>query len=106
MAVYNHYKRIYSGGAEDVELQSNVWSGPHRLHKGCDILVPFAIADATTLTEAGYVGDDVEITCRLVQAADYDVALAERGTYIDEIDTDRREEREHLHYPGTFPVRG
>ncbi len=97
VAVYNHYKRIYFGGGEDVELQkSNILLvGPtgcgktlfaQTLAKILD--VPFAIADATTLTEAGYVGDDVEnILLRLVQAADYDVELAQRGIiYIDEID--------------------
>ena len=97
VAVYNHYKRICFGGNEDVELQkSNILlMGP----TGCGktlfaqtlarvLDVPFAIADATTLTEAGYVGDDVEnILLRLVQAADYDVELAERGIiYIDEMD--------------------
>jgi len=97
VAVYNHYKRIYFGGGDDVELQkSNILLiGP----TGCGktlfaqtlariLKVPFAIADATTLTEAGYVGDDVEnILLRLVQAADYDVELAERGIiYVDEID--------------------
>ena len=97
VAVYNHYKRIYFGGGDDVELQkSNILLvGP----TGCGktlfaqtlariLNVPFAIADATTLTEAGYVGDDVEnILLRLVQAADYDVELAERGIiYIDEVD--------------------
>ena len=97
VAVYNHYKRIYFGGAEEVELQkSNILlMGP----TGCGktlfaqtlarvLKVPFAIADATTLTEAGYVGDDVEnILLRLVQAADYDIDLAERGIiYIDEMD--------------------
>ena len=97
VAVYNHYKRIYFGGGEDVELQkSNILlMGP----TGCGktlfaqtlarvLKVPFAIADATTLTEAGYVGDDVEnILLRLVQAADYDIELAERGIiYIDEMD--------------------
>ena len=97
VAVYNHYKRIYFGGGEDVELQkSNILlMGP----TGCGktlfaqtlariLKVPFAIADATTLTEAGYVGDDVEnILLRLVQAADYDIELAERGIiYVDEID--------------------
>ncbi|MCI6257085.1 MAG: ATP-dependent Clp protease ATP-binding subunit ClpX [Clostridiales bacterium] len=97
VAVYNHYKRIYFGGGEDVELQkSNILLiGP----TGCGktlfaqtlariLKVPFAIADATTLTEAGYVGDDVEnILLRLVQAADYDIELAERGIiYVDEID--------------------
>ena len=97
VAVYNHYKRIYFGGGDDVELQkSNILLiGP----TGCGktlfaqtlariLKVPFAIADATTLTEAGYVGDDVEnILLRLVQAADYDIELAQRGIiYVDEID--------------------
>ena len=101
VAVYNHYKRIYFGGGDDVELQkSNILlMGP----TGCGktlfaqtlarvLKVPFAIADATTLTEAGYVGDDVEnILLRLVQAADYDVELAERGIiYIDEMDKSAR----------------
>jgi len=97
VAVYNHYKRIYFGGGEDVELQkSNIlMMGPTGSGKTlfaqtlAKILkVPFAIADATTLTEAGYVGDDVEnILLRLVQAADFDVELAERGIiYVDEID--------------------
>ncbi len=97
VAVYNHYKRIYFGGSGDVDLQkSNILMlGP----TGCGktylaqtmakiLNVPFAIADATTLTEAGYVGEDVEnILLRLIQAADYDVELAERGIiYIDELD--------------------
>ena len=97
VAVYNHYKRIYFGSESDVELQkSNILLiGP----TGCGktlfaqtlakiLNVPFAIADATTLTEAGYVGDDVEnILLRLLQAADFDVALAQRGIiYIDEMD--------------------
>ena len=97
VAVYNHYKRIYFGADSDVELQkSNILLiGP----TGCGktlfaqtlakiLNVPFAIADATTLTEAGYVGDDVEnILLRLLQAADFDVELAERGIiYIDEMD--------------------
>ena len=97
VAVYNHYKRIFYGGDSDVELQkSNILLiGP----TGCGktlfaqtlakiLNVPFAIADATTLTEAGYVGEDVEnILLRLLQAADFDVELAERGIiYIDEMD--------------------
>jgi len=97
VAVYNHYKRIYFGDSSDVELQkSNILLlGPTGSGKTlfaqtlAKILeVPFAIADATTLTEAGYVGDDVEnILLRLLQAADYDVELAEKGIiYIDEID--------------------
>ena len=97
VAVYNHYKRIFYGEDSDVELQkSNILLiGPtgcgktlfaQTLAKILD--VPFAIADATTLTEAGYVGEDVEnILLRLLQAADYDVELAERGIiYIDEMD--------------------
>lgn len=97
VAVYNHYKRIYFGADSDVELQkSNILLiGPTGSGKTlfaqtlAKILnVPFAIADATTLTEAGYVGDDVEnILLRLLQAADFDVELAEHGIiYIDEMD--------------------
>ena len=97
VAVYNHYKRIYFAQQTDVELQkSNILLiGPTGSGKTlfaqtlAKILnVPFAIADATTLTEAGYVGEDVEnILLRLLQAADFDVELAERGIiYIDEID--------------------
>ena len=102
VAVYNHYKRINykriaSASENDVELQkSNILLlGP----SGCGktmlaqtlaktLQVPFAIADATTLTEAGYVGEDVEnILLRLIQAADFDIELAERGIiYVDEID--------------------
>ena len=97
VAVYNHYKRIYFSADPDVELQkSNILLiGPTGSGKTlfaqtlAKILnVPFAIADATTLTEAGYVGDDVEnILLRLLQAADFDIELAERGIiYIDEMD--------------------
>ena len=97
VAVYNHYKRIYFGADADVELQkSNILLiGPTGSGKTlfaqtlAKILnVPFAIADATTLTEAGYVGDDVEnILLRLLQAADFDVELAQRGIiYLDEMD--------------------
>ena len=97
VAVYNHYKRIYLAPETDVELQkSNILLiGPTGSGKTlfaqtlAKILnVPFAIADATTLTEAGYVGDDVEnILVRLLQAADFDVERAERGIiYIDEMD--------------------
>ena len=85
VAVYNHYKRILSGKDVDVELQkSNILMlGLARL-----LNVPFAIADATTLTEAGYVGEDVEnILLKLIQAADYDIEKAQYGIiYIDEID--------------------
>ena len=97
VAVYNHYKRIYFGGGDDVELQkSNILMlGPTGSGKTLFaqtlariLKVPFAIADSTTLTEAGYVGDDVEnILLRLLQAADFDVERAERGIiYVDEID--------------------
>ncbi|MBP1905032.1 ATP-dependent Clp protease ATP-binding subunit ClpX [Paenibacillus turicensis] len=98
VAVYNHYKRVNTGSKiEDVELQkSNILLlGPTGSGKTwivqtmAKILnVPFAIADATSLTEAGYVGEDVEnILLKLIQAADYDVEKAERGIiYIDEID--------------------
>ena len=97
VAVYNHYKRILSGKDTDVELQkSNVLMlGPTGSGKTllaqtlARILgVPFAIADATTLTEAGYVGEDVEnILLKLIQAADYNIPRAELGiVYIDEID--------------------
>ncbi len=98
VAVYNHYKRIFMDVPEEgVELQkSNVLLlGPTGVGKTmlaqtlAKVLnVPFAIADATTLTEAGYVGDDVEnVLVRLIQAADYDIEAAERGIiYIDEID--------------------
>ncbi|AFV10707.1 ATP-dependent Clp protease ATP-binding subunit ClpX [Thermacetogenium phaeum DSM 12270] len=98
VAVYNHYKRINMGmKSDDVELQKSniIMLGP----TGCGktllaqtlakiLNVPFAIADATSLTEAGYVGEDVEnILLKLIQAADYDVEKAEKGiVYIDEID--------------------
>lgn len=98
VAVYNHYKRIqYESTDDDVELQKSniIMLGPtgsgktllaQTLARFLD--VPFAISDATTLTEAGYVGEDVEnIILRLIQAADYDIDKAERGiVYIDEID--------------------
>ena len=98
VAVYNHYKRInYKGKKDDVELQKSniVMLGP----TGCGktylaqtlakvLNVPFAIGDATSITEAGYVGEDVEnVLLRLIQNADYNVAKAEKGIiYIDEID--------------------
>lgn len=98
VAVYNHYKRLQTGSiVDDVELQKSniVMVGPtgsgktllaQTLARVLD--VPFAIADATSLTEAGYVGEDVEnCLLKLIQAADYDIAKAERGIiYIDEID--------------------
>ncbi len=97
VAVYNHYKRIYTGNKGDVEVsKSNILMlGPTGVGKTmlaqtlAKILdVPFAIADATTLTEAGYVGEDVEnILLRLIQAADFDIERAEKGIiYVDEID--------------------
>ena len=97
VAVYNHYKRILSGKGSDVELQkSNVLLlGPSGVGKTLlaqtlakMLGVPFAIADATTLTEAGYVGEDVEnILLKLIQAADFDIPKAEVGIiYVDEID--------------------
>lgn len=97
VAVYNHYKRVYSDFDNDVEIsKSNVLMlGPTGVGKTLlaqtlarIIDVPIAITDATTLTEAGYVGEDVEnILLRLIQAADYDIAKAEHGIiYVDEID--------------------
>lgn len=97
VAVYNHYKRVYFGGNTDVDIQKSniVLLGPTGVGKTMlaqtlakIIDVPFAIADATTLTEAGYVGEDVEnILLRLIQAADYDIEKAEHGIiYVDEID--------------------
>ena len=97
VAVHNHYKRIYNPAESDVELQkSNILLvGPTGTGKTLlaqtlarTLNVPFTIADATTLTEAGYVGEDVEnIILKLLQAADYDIEKAQRGiVYIDEID--------------------
>ncbi len=97
VSVYNHYKRILAPKNNDVELQKSniVMLGPSGSGKTLlaqtlarMLNVPFAIADATTLTEAGYVGEDVEnILLKLIQAADYDIRRAQRGIiYIDEID--------------------
>lgn len=97
VAVYNHYKRILNGRDLEIEIQkSNIlMMGPTGSGKtflaqtlAKMLNVPFAIADATTLTEAGYVGEDVEnILLKLIQAADYDIERAQRGIiYIDEID--------------------
>ena len=99
VAVYNHYKRIWSNNQKDneIELQkANILmfgpSGSGKTHLAQTLArildVPFAIADATSLTEAGYVGEDVEnILLRLIQAADFDISKAEHGIiYIDEID--------------------
>lgn len=98
VAVYNHYKRISkSSGKNEVELQKSNILMPGPTGSGKTLLaqsiakilsVPFAVADATTLTEAGYVGEDVEnILLKLIQAADYDIEQAQRGIiYIDEID--------------------
>lgn len=97
VAVYNHYKRIRQEKESDVEIQkSNILmigsTGSGKTYLAQSLAkylgVPFAIADATTMTEAGYVGDDVEIMLRnLLQAADYEVELAQQGIiYIDEID--------------------
>lgn len=97
VAVYNHYKRVLAGKDLDIELQKSniIMVGPTGSGKtylaqtlAKLINVPFAIADATALTEAGYVGEDVEnILLKLIQAADYDIERAEHGIiYIDEID--------------------
>lgn len=97
VAVYNHYKRIFKSSESDVELNKSnvVLLGPTGVGKTLlaqtlakIIDVPIAITDATTLTEAGYVGEDVEnILLRLIQAADYDIEKAEQGIiYVDEID--------------------
>lgn len=96
VAVYNHYKKIFLGGDDvDIKKSNILMIGPTGVGKTllaqtlADIIeVPFAIADATTLTEAGYVGEDVEnILLRLIQAADFDIEKAEHGIiYIDEID--------------------
>ena len=97
VAVYNHYKRLRQNKKSDVEIQkSNILmigsTGSGKTYLAQSLAkflgVPFAIADATTLTEAGYVGDDVEnILLTLLQNADFDNKLAEKGIiYIDEID--------------------
>ena len=115
VAVYNHYKRITSKMESDVDLQkSNILmlgptgSGKTYLAQTLAKLlgVPFAIADATTLTEAGYVGEDVEnILLKLIQAADNDVSRAEYGIiYIDEIDKITKNPR-MCPLPVMFPAR-
>lgn len=99
VAIYNHYKRIGTDSdSGDVDLQKRQYFNDrtNRLGKNFSLLklwakrlnVPFVIADATSLTEAGYVGEDVEnILLKLIQEADYDIALAEKGiVYIDEVD--------------------
>ena len=108
VAVYNHYKRILQKSSNEVEIQkSNILLlGPTGVGKtylaqnlAKTLKVPFAISDATTLTEAGYVGEDVEnILLRLIQAADYDIEKAERGIiYIDELDkVSRRSENRSI----------
>ena len=103
VAVYNHYKRVMAEKDLDVELQKSniIMIGPTGSGKtylaqtlAKIINVPFAIADATTLTEAGYVGEDVEnILLKLIQSADYDIERAQYGIiYIDEIDKITKEE--------------
>ena len=110
VAVYNHYKRLQGSHEEgDVEItKSNILligptgSGKTLLAQTlAEVLdVPFAIADATTLTEAGYVGEDVEnIIQKLLQKADYDVGRAQRGiVYVDEIDKISRKSEKPIHH--------
>ncbi len=116
VAVYNHYKRVTAPkDLDDVELQKSniIMVGPTGSGKtylaqtlAKIINVPFAIADATTLTEAGYVGEDVEnILLKLIQAADYDVERAQFGMiYIDEIDKIRKKVK-MCRLPGMCPAR-
>ncbi len=117
VAVYNHYKRVLAEPDEDdVELQKSnvIMIGPTGSGKtylaqtlAKIINVPFAIADATTLTEAGYVGEDVEnILLKLIQAAEYDIERAQYGIiYIDEIDKITKKGKTYP-LPGMFPVKG
>jgi len=111
VAVYNHYKRLETVGKEDdVELTKfqhpadrtdGVGQDAARADAGPLLDVPFVIADATTLTEAGYVGEDVEnIIQKLLQKCDYDIEKAQRGiVYIDEIDKISRQERQPVDHP-------
>ena len=119
VAVHNHYKRLAHADAadeDDVEIdKSNVLligptgSGKTLLARTLARMlnVPFAIGDATTLTEAGYVGEDVEnILLRLLQNADYDLEAAQRGIiYIDEIDKIGKTSQQRLASPATSPAR-
>ena len=115
VSVYNHYKRILSGRKNDVELQkSNILmlgptgSGKTFLAQNLARMlnVPFAIADATTLTEAGYVGEDVEnILLKIIQAADYDIERAQQGSSTSMRLIKLQENPKILPLPGMYPVK-